>query len=340
MPIIMNYPNRRKTTILTYHGFNDVKDDNEFKFNYLYINKDKFRLQMGYLRRRYNVISLNELIECQISGRDIPCNAAVVTIDDGYKSVYQYAYPVLKELGLPATVFLSVDFIDKKEPLYMDRVEYAITKTTLKDFQLELNGETLRCDLSNNHSRKKCYSDLYFKLISINQDRREMILENLERGLGEQLCLTDRVADKYQPLSWYEIKEMLKSKIISIGSHSRSHAILSRSGMEQINNELVYSRKIIEERAGVNCELFSYPNGALGDFNRITRDALKGAGYKCGLVAVAGFNDKHSDIFELRRFYVDTQKDIIFFIMTITGVINFFNHVKESIKAMLNRLRA
>ena len=71
-----------------------------------------FREQMKYLKvNGYHVISLREFVEFTRLGRQLPQRSVVLTFDDGYKSFKQYAYPVLKELGFPATLFVYTDYV-------------------------------------------------------------------------------------------------------------------------------------------------------------------------------------------------------------------------------------
>jgi len=71
-----------------------------------------FREQMQYLKANgYRVISLREFVEFTRLGRQIPQRSVVLTFDDGYKSFRQYAYPVLKELGFTATLFVYTDYV-------------------------------------------------------------------------------------------------------------------------------------------------------------------------------------------------------------------------------------
>jgi len=71
-----------------------------------------FREQMRYLRANgYHVIGLREFVEFTRLGRQLPQRSVVLTFDDGYKSFKQYAYPVLKELGFTATLFVYTDYV-------------------------------------------------------------------------------------------------------------------------------------------------------------------------------------------------------------------------------------
>jgi peptidoglycan/xylan/chitin deacetylase (PgdA/CDA1 family) len=78
----------------------------------LSVTKKQFEQQMEYLKTHgYRVISLNQLLAFQTGKEAIPQRSVVLTIDDGYRSIYDVAYPVLKRYNFPATVFIYSDYI-------------------------------------------------------------------------------------------------------------------------------------------------------------------------------------------------------------------------------------
>ena len=73
----------------------------------------RFRQQLvGLLRRGYRPASLREMLSAHRAGRCPASKTFVLTFDDGYENVYRHAFPVLRELGVPATVFLATRFLD------------------------------------------------------------------------------------------------------------------------------------------------------------------------------------------------------------------------------------
>lgn len=95
-----------KALIICYHCVKDEVDS--------YLRPTKvadFARQMRYLSKAYNPISLDRLAQHIQDGTSPPPKAIVVTFDDGYQDNYENAYPVLKEYGIPATMFLTTGFI-------------------------------------------------------------------------------------------------------------------------------------------------------------------------------------------------------------------------------------
>ena len=78
----------------------------------LVLGADAFTEQMRYLKREgYRVVSLAEFVEWLRLKRQLPKKSVVLTFDDGYHSFRDHAYPVLKQLGFPATLFVYTDYV-------------------------------------------------------------------------------------------------------------------------------------------------------------------------------------------------------------------------------------
>ncbi len=81
----------------------------------LSVSPKNFRRQMQFLsRHNYNLITLAEFTEAKLKKEELPRNSVVLTFDDGYADNFDYAYPVLKEQHLPATIFVIVDAIGEE----------------------------------------------------------------------------------------------------------------------------------------------------------------------------------------------------------------------------------
>ena len=87
---------------------------------------DRFEAQLrGLLRRGFEPWPLRKILEFHRGGQKIPRRAFVVTFDDGFDNVYQFAWPVLERLSVPATLFLATAYLDSPDPFPMDNWELA-----------------------------------------------------------------------------------------------------------------------------------------------------------------------------------------------------------------------
>ncbi len=101
---------RTRVSILGYHDFSRTRAATQ-----MCLNTDEFRRHMEYIRQEgLAVISMQDFLEWRHGKRKLPAHCILITIDDGWRSVYTDAYPILKEYGYPFTIFLYTDFISGK----------------------------------------------------------------------------------------------------------------------------------------------------------------------------------------------------------------------------------
>jgi len=82
----------------------------------LKVTPDVFAKQMRFLREHgYNIVTLEEAADLLRKHKRIPPMTVVVTFDDGYKDNYIYAYPVLKQYKIPATIFLIANEVQRPQ---------------------------------------------------------------------------------------------------------------------------------------------------------------------------------------------------------------------------------
>lgn len=150
---------RYRTIILTYHRIRDDGKDSDIS-----VSPGKFENQMAYLKKHFNVISLNTLIKNIEKKIDILMDNVTVTFDDGYKDNYLNAYPILKKFKLPATIFLVSKFVgNRKEILNIDEIKlmkkdgidfgsHTVTHRVLTEIDINIAAEEIfhsKVDLEN-----------------------------------------------------------------------------------------------------------------------------------------------------------------------------------------------
>lgn len=98
--------------ILMYHSV----DPQAEKKNMLAVTPEIFARQMDFLKKHhYNVIPLEKLVDLIKAKAKIPPKTVVITLDDGYKDNYLYAYPILKKYNLPATMFIIIGEVGRSQ---------------------------------------------------------------------------------------------------------------------------------------------------------------------------------------------------------------------------------
>ena len=101
--LINNSILKRTLTVFTYHDISN--NPSEFSRNHnLNVPPSLFEYQIKFIKERFNIISPDDLLECRV-----PDKAALITFDDGFKSFFRNAVPILEQYKIPAIVFLNME---------------------------------------------------------------------------------------------------------------------------------------------------------------------------------------------------------------------------------------
>ena len=114
----------------------------------------------------------------------------------------------------------------------------------------------------------------------------------------------DKEYPSRQALSAHEIVEM--QPLIDFQSHTRYHPILTNCRRAQVQATLEGAKRKLEDEFGLRITALAYPNG---DYDEMTIEETRSAGYRCGLTVDHGFNTATTDLYRLRRLDVNDTDD-------------------------------
>ena len=287
--------------ILMYHR---VVSKNEAKKGVqagMYVDPETFELHIRFLRKYFRIAPISEMFINSGSSFDNSNKKSVcfLTFDDGWLDFYEYAYPILKKLEIPATVFLPTNFIGTERWFWTDRLAHLLIK------KRNTNNSITRKQASDNNLVDKLESlrgHFEFQLeeaISMLKEYRVNEIEEILSDLAVRWYLDSTIAGRAF-LTWEEVSEMARSGLISYGSHTASHQILTTLTDEEIQNELMISKEklIAEKVVDPSFIPFCYPNG---NYNEKIAKMVKKAGYSLAVTTNNGWNYQPFDPFTLRR---------------------------------------
>ncbi|VAX37274.1 hypothetical protein MNBD_UNCLBAC01-398 [hydrothermal vent metagenome] len=126
-------------------------------------------------------------------------------------------------------------------------------------------------------------------------------------------------------LYWGQIQEMVENGV-DFGSHTRFHKYLPDLSFEEKRDEIVESKKILEENLGVEIKHFAYP---IGGFSEQIKRLVKEAGYQSASATNRGYDRKNEDVFELNRIrFGDKDSDFVLW-AKLSGYYNLFRSLKS-----------
>jgi peptidoglycan/xylan/chitin deacetylase (PgdA/CDA1 family) len=106
----------------------------------------------------------------------------------------------------------------------------------------------------------------------------------------------------FMPLNKAAIFRMAASGLIEFGGHGHRHGIFGKLATEEQRAEIDACAASIHQLTGQRMKLFSYPNGAAGDFDATTIELLRSIGVRAAVTMIEGPNNMHSDLMALRRY--------------------------------------
>lgn len=278
----MEVPMKAKTAVLYYHRVYEKRYD----INLLCVTPKKFEQQMKYLKKNFNILRFEE--DWTKSDRD----SIVITFDDGYLDNLTYALPILEELQIPATVFVSTGTLSNIRELWWDELETLLLTDGNYSNVFQLQDDIYNCEWRTDtyEFRLNCYNALHYLIKNhINPLKREKWFEQLWKWRGEDRYVNTENAT----LSDKTCQELAKSKYITIGAHTVSHPSLARLMFEeqqtQIQQSIVYLESLLQRKI----DTFSYPFGTeVIDFDESTIAACKASGIRKAASTNAGLWQK------------------------------------------------
>ncbi len=264
--------------------------------NWIALDLASFKRQMAYLKKHFILLDLQEGVEkCLHNRLDRP--TAVITFDDGFYNIFSNAFPVLRQLDIPATVFLSTRFIDTGHAPWFSHLDDALAKTSLS----KVNWRNKRFDIGSAERKHRTSIQLQAQLKLLPHQRLMDELKGIVLDLGgDPECSFDKNSP-YRMLDTDAISQMIKSDLVSFGGHTHSHAILSLLTQQEQEEQIILSLEKVKELTGTQCHIFSYPNGGKEDYTQHTIDILNQHGVNLAVTTRGGYNRPSAEPMTLRR---------------------------------------
>ena len=257
--------------VLLYHRVADLSFDPQL----LSVSIHNFREQLLFLKRNYEILRFED----EWVKNDQP--TIMITFDDGYADNYQNVLPILEELKIPATFFISTGMVGSDREFWWDDLErlILIPDEYPSEMELHINGKNYTWNLSFNvkicddewdvlseyvpSSRCQLYKDLHCLLKSLHHEQRNTVLSMIAETTNqkEHGRLTHRALTKA------ELVLLASSEFVTIGAHTCTHPQLSGLNSEEQEEEILISKITLEKWLNKTISVFSYPFGSRADYD-------------------------------------------------------------------------
>jgi len=293
--------------VLTYHRVQEV-DPTCPPVPGVTVAPEAFAEQMRYVHRRYRVVSVEELIHVVRGGGSLAPRSVLVTFDDGYQDFQVHAWPVLKSLGLPVVLFVPTAFPGEPERIFWwDRLHHALMRARRPD---SLETPVGRLPLGTPRQREESF--------------RRLRAHVKQRPHGEAMAWVAATCEELAVpapspavLSWDELRELAKEGV-TLGSHTRTHPLLTRIPPAEVRAEVVGSLNDLGRELGTRAlPILAYPSGAYDD--PVVR-VLAEEGYVLAFTTERGLNPlRRAHPLKLRRINVGRGTSLAALRAQLTG---------------------
>lgn len=294
-----------RLTVVTFHRILPEESRAWYPLPGLAVPPDRLAEFLEFFRTHYECLPLSHAFERWQVGRSHGLPLLAVTFDDGQRDNYVHARPLLARYGIPATFFVSAANVSSGEPIWHDRLAFAVARLQAQlgadaaDVVREILGadpqDTIPAAQTSTLAR---WSVARAKTLALDA-RNEAIQHLCHRVDGPLVPEWDGI------MSWGELRTLAAAGH-EIGSHAMTHALLlDEQGCNQ-RWEVMESKRTIERELGIPVRAFCYPNGS---YDETTLREVEAAGYACAVTTQWGSNRRGTSPFELRRFDIQAERN-------------------------------
>jgi peptidoglycan/xylan/chitin deacetylase (PgdA/CDA1 family) len=255
--------------VLSYHGLRPTDFAGDLPFAKLHIAADVFEEHCRVLAEHCHPIALDAWSAANEGGRALPSRPVLLTFDDGYRSVFELARPILRRYRIPAAIFVCSDPVRDQHLFWFDAIAREHGNAAVSEARARA-GAGCR-DLAARYAKAA--------------------------GQGDPLA----------PMTPDQVAQ-LAAEGFTIGAHTASHAPLESLSLDDQRCELEMCRDALTEWTGVRIDALAYPWGKRGaDYTRESVDLARDAGFRTAFSTHVGFAALSDDSLERSRFVIMSE---------------------------------
>ncbi len=285
-------------TIFLFHGV--VERSPYAVRNYLrkHLDRDGFVRLLRGLAGAGRAVSMEQVVQHHEAREPFPPRAFAITFDDGFENNCSIAAPILKDLNLPATFYITSGFIEHNAMSWVDRIEYCLEIAPAG--RLRLPWADRPQDFATAADRIRLLDAIRFHVKRDPAIDVDTIVSDIFAQCGvEEIQRSDDPLDR--KMTWQQVADLHADDLFTVGGHTHRHRILSFLPPDELEAEVRTSIELCRDRAGIAVRHYSYPEGLRHCYSPAVIDVLRRHGIVCCPTAEPGVNRHSDDLFHLKR---------------------------------------
>jgi peptidoglycan/xylan/chitin deacetylase (PgdA/CDA1 family) len=279
---------------VTYHGVipagyesrNSALDGN-------LVDADSMRRQLALLKKNYCVIAPAHFLGWIAGEMSLPPRSILLTCDDALRNTLTEMLPILRDLGLSCLFFATGAAAEETPSMLWYEELYLMMLDADGPIALSIPDAGLNVRSVSSNARHSCWWDLVQQLSRFDRELRRRFLDQIRGQLGLLEQWSDRYVEdpifaaRFLSLNVAELRQLAAAGM-TIGAHSLSHPVLSRSSKELAWQEISESRSVLERALGKTVWAFAYPFGNAATVSRRDVQLAEDAGFRCAFMNAGG----------------------------------------------------
>lgn len=260
--------------VFTYHRVGN-RGDCGYNRNLFSCTAGQFRDHVALFKDRFDIVNVDRLASFAEHGYSGRRPLALITFDDGYLDNYLLAYPVLRDMGVPAVFFVPTDFVGSQRLLWNDEIAWMLRNTRRPTIRVPAAvTEFSLADGQRETSIREILRHVRGCPVPIAEQ-----VDRIREACGGASPPAE--GDRPRFMDWTQLREMSAGGM-DIGSHTRSHTPLARLSPDRQREELAGSRAALESELRTPVRSVAYPVGDGSAYTAQSCEIARDVGYRLG----------------------------------------------------------
>lgn len=239
------------------------------------VQPDTFAMHLETLGNEFELVSLDDWCQRAQQGGSLPAKACAITFDDGWLDNYEYAWPILQQKQVPATLYAVSELIGTRQKFWPNRLVTILQHPEFNSHQFAWAKQ-----IPTGVDRELAAQAIY-QLKAFNDRQVLDWIEQAEQALNIELSSHADLMD------WQQLQQLAEHPLMTIGSHTCRHMRLRADlDEETMHYEVAQSQQHLAQKLTQDVAHFCYPNGDFTD----AATALVAKQYRSAVTTQVGIN--------------------------------------------------
>lgn len=275
--LLQNNDTEQRLFVLAYHRVDEAAHRPWLDPALISASPAQFAAQMELVARRYHPVCIEEVLEALEQHKNLPRNAVLVTVDDGYRDFQEFIFPIASRFGILPVLFVPTAFAGQGV-FWWDKLFRAIYYAPEDKIDCSLG----HFPIGTPYEKKRALEQLRVIFYSLPFAQTLEVVESLYAAIPMQMQKLPG-----ETLNWDELRALARAGA-TIAAHTHDHPILSRVSQTQAHREIGESQELIRREIGSALPVFAYPLGQADAYTREIVDNLRAEGFMLAFTTQEG----------------------------------------------------